>query len=143
MSLSQDWIGEHPGLAGRLGVRLRERESTPALNLVDITVISLVLAFGALQFHFCERAKDFLYEDVFYADYSSRLPACDGGLRNNGNSDQLPVVAEAGTQSSRRWHLFAFDFLCGPVHSCNPMGLPRVPLFLCDNERSVRGDETR
>src|SRR5260370_13807549 len=73
MSLSQDWIGEHPGFAGRLGVRLRDRESTPALNLVDIAVISLVLAFGALQFHFCERAKDFLYEDVFYADCARSL----------------------------------------------------------------------
>jgi hypothetical protein len=73
MSLSQDWIGEQPEFAGGLSLRVRMRETLRSLSLIDITVVSLLIAFGALQFYFCERAKEFLYDDVFYADCARSL----------------------------------------------------------------------
>jgi hypothetical protein len=73
MSLWQNRIGEPPEFADRMGQSLRVRETTRSLSLADLTVISLLFIFGALQFYYCERAKDFLYEDVFYADCARSL----------------------------------------------------------------------
>ena len=48
-------------------------EGLSPLRLADIAVFGLILAFGALQFFYYERAADFLHEDVFYADAARSL----------------------------------------------------------------------
>jgi len=59
--------------SGQPSFPTQPEEGLSPLRLADIAVFGLILAFGALQFFYYERAADFLHEDVFYADAARSL----------------------------------------------------------------------
>src|SRR6478752_3216314 len=48
-------------------------EVSSPLRRIDFLVLALILGFGASQFFCCERAADFLDDDVFFADAGRSL----------------------------------------------------------------------
>jgi 4-amino-4-deoxy-L-arabinose transferase-like glycosyltransferase len=61
------------GNVSRPRVWMQLTEVSSSMRRIDILVLALILGVGALQFYFCERAGDFLYDDVFFADAGRSL----------------------------------------------------------------------
>jgi hypothetical protein len=62
-----------PLVVRRMGYLAPPEMAPSPRRRADIAVLGLILAFGALQFFYYERAADFLHEDVFYADAARSL----------------------------------------------------------------------
>jgi len=60
---------------------------------VDIVVLGVILAFGVLQFCFCDRAADFLHEDVFFADAARSLQHGFYGIDGHPETNQPPGLS--------------------------------------------------
>jgi len=58
---------------GRIGLLAQLTEPSSALRRIDIIVLALILGFGVLQFFYSERARDFLDDDVDYAEAGRSL----------------------------------------------------------------------
>ena len=57
----------------RTGFWAQLLEVSSPLRRIDLLVLALILGFGAMQFFGCERAPDFLDDDVFFADAGRSL----------------------------------------------------------------------
>ncbi len=70
------------------------KEKNPSYSLVDFLVIASILAFGALAFFSRDRASDFLYDDVYYADCArSLLERGFYGIADRPETTQPPGVS--------------------------------------------------
>jgi hypothetical protein len=71
-------------------------EVSSSLRWLDIAVLLLILGFGAMQFYFVARAKDFSNDDVFWADSGRSLIAHGfygiNGYRETNMPPGLPAI---------------------------------------------------
>jgi hypothetical protein len=80
----------------RTGFWAQFEEVSSSVRWVDIVVLLLILGFGAVQFFFVARAKDFSNDDVFFADSARALIAHGfygiNGYRETNMPPGLPAI---------------------------------------------------
>jgi hypothetical protein len=84
----------HREAPDKLGLQRQPEEKITLYRLVDFLIIACILILGALAFFSRDRASDFLYDDVYYADCAKSLLARGFyGILDRPETTQPPGVS--------------------------------------------------